>query len=325
MNKFDQHCFGGGGNSDLNVVSCIGAQTKFQKFAISKVMEVQTNHEDARTIFHSLLEDEKRWINSMVVNFEALLSELKASEVHPEIVDKYEENRSPPQEEIPLPATDASIPVSLEDTPLPAAAPPGTVDLEENLSPEVELSRTVDLEENPLPAAAPPGAVDLEENLSPAAELSKAVDLEENHLPAVEPSGTVDLEENLSPAAEPSGAVDLEENLVAGAEPSGVVDLEENILPSAEPSRAVDLEEPHTSEDTMELERTALSLQDNNAPELVNAERSPSPDVSVLVSSVQPESIAGAHPVADNDNRINEVHIYSTTVNLILEEYDFDQ
>lgn len=247
-------------------VSCIVAQAKLQKLTISKVLEVQTDHEDVRTRVHSLLENEKQWMDSMVVNFEALLSDLKASEVHPEIVDKYEENRSSPQEETPLPAADASGPASLE--------------------------------ENPLPAAEPSGPVSLEKNPLSAAELS----------------GTVNSEDNLSPPAEPSRTVDLEENLAPGAEPSGTVDLEENMPPVAEPSRAVDLEEPYTSEDTMELERTALS-QDQNAPESVHAESSPSPDFSVLVSSVQPEIIAGAHTVAEtNDNRISEVHICSTIV-----------
>lgn len=247
-------------DSDLKAVSYIGVQAKLQIFSISKVLEVRTDHEDVRTRVDSLLEDEKRWIDSMVVNFEALLSELKASEVHPEIVDKYEENRSPPQEEIPL----------------PAAEPSGTVDSEDN------------------------------------------------SLPAVEPSGTVDSEENSLPAAEPSSTIDSEDNFEPAAEPSGTVDLEENVLPAAEPSRAVDLEESHTSEDTMELERTALS-QDQNAPELVYAESSPSPDISVMVSSVQPEITAGAHPVADNNENItSEVQICSTIVNPKLEAYDFD-
>jgi len=256
-------------------VSYIDAQEKLQKFTISKALEVQTDLEDVRTRVDSLLEDEKRWIDSMVVNFEALLSELKASEAHPEIVDKYEENRSPPEEETPLPA-DASGPVRLEENPLPAAEPTGTVD--------------------PV----------------------------EHPLPASEPSRTVDFDDNLSPTPEPTRTVGLEDSLSPAAEPSRTVDLEENILSAAELSGAGDLEEPHTSADTVDPERTALS-QDQSAPESVHAESSPGPDISVMVPSVQPGITAGAHPVAENNgNRISEVHICSTIVNPSLEAYDFD-
>lgn len=80
-----------------------------QKFIVSKLFEIQNDHGDVRTRVDSLLKDEKQWIDSMVDKFEALLLELKARDVHPEIVDKYEE-RSPPQEEAPLPAAESAKP-----------------------------------------------------------------------------------------------------------------------------------------------------------------------------------------------------------------------
>ena len=128
-------------------ISFICVQEKLRKFTISNVLEVQADHEDVRTRVDSLLEDEKQWIDSMAVNFEALLSELKASEVHPEIVDKYEEQRDPPQEEAPVPAAESSEPDALEEHPLPVTEPSRTVDSEENLSPADEAFRTVDSEE----------------------------------------------------------------------------------------------------------------------------------------------------------------------------------
>ncbi|XP_024381297.1 uncharacterized protein [Physcomitrium patens] len=82
---------------------------KLQKFIVSKLFEIQNDHGDVRTRVDSLLKDEKQWIDSMVDKFEALLLELKARDVHPEIVDKYEE-RSPPQEEAPLPAAESAKP-----------------------------------------------------------------------------------------------------------------------------------------------------------------------------------------------------------------------
>ncbi|KAG0562056.1 hypothetical protein KC19_9G114300 [Ceratodon purpureus] len=119
---------------------------KLEKFTISKVLEVQADHEDVRARVDSLLEDEKQWIDSMIVSFEALLLELKASEAHPEIVDKYEE-RGPPQEETSVPEAEPSGPDGLEEDPLPEAEPSRAGDLEENLLLENELSRTVDIEE----------------------------------------------------------------------------------------------------------------------------------------------------------------------------------
>jgi hypothetical protein len=135
-----------------------------RKFTVSKVLEVQADHEDVRTRVDSLLEDEKQWIDSMVVSFEALLSELKASEVHPEIVDKYEEQRGPPEEETSVPAAEPSEPVGLEEDPLPLDEPSRSIDLEENHLPADELSRTLDLEE----PTTSEDTIELEETASPS-------------------------------------------------------------------------------------------------------------------------------------------------------------
>lgn len=137
---------------------------------------------------------------------------------------------------------------------------------------------------------------------------------------------TVPRGEILLPAAEPPGPVGLEEDSLLVAETSRTVDLEENLLPEAEPPRTFSLEEPHRGEDTIELEETALSPHDQNKPELVGSESSMSPDISVMVSTPPLiEIVAGAHPVAENDdNRMNEVHKYNTIFYLNLETHDFE-
>lgn len=64
-----------------------------------KLLQVQNDHEDLRTKVDNLLEDERQWIATMVANAEAMIEELKARGSQSELVDKYEEERGPPERE----------------------------------------------------------------------------------------------------------------------------------------------------------------------------------------------------------------------------------
>jgi hypothetical protein len=66
---------------------------------LQKLLQVQNDHEDLRTEVDNLLEDERQWIAAMVVNAEAMIEELKARGSQSELVDKYEEERGPPERE----------------------------------------------------------------------------------------------------------------------------------------------------------------------------------------------------------------------------------
>lgn len=192
-----------------------------RKFTVSKVLEVQADHEDVRTRVDSLLDDEKQWIDSMVVSFEALLSELKASEVHPEIVDKYEEQRGPPEEETTVPAAELSEPVGLEEDPLPLDEPSRTVDLEGNHLPANELSRTVELEE-PITSEDP---IELEETTSPSHDQIAPESVHSESSPRPDISFVI----STSPSDQPE--------VMAGAHP--VAENDDNRMNEEEPLSAV--------------------------------------------------------------------------------------
>lgn len=66
---------------------------------LQKLLQVQNDHEDLRTEVDNLLEDERQWIAAMVANAEAMIEELKARGSQSELVDKYEEERGPPERE----------------------------------------------------------------------------------------------------------------------------------------------------------------------------------------------------------------------------------